>query len=92
MCLVLERRRAHTVVMGFTHRIATMDDLVVLEAVMDAAIGELQQGFLSAEEIESSRAIMGIDSQLIKDLLRGARGRSGRRVRRLEPPSDLVRR
>jgi GNAT superfamily N-acetyltransferase len=67
MCLVLERRRAHTVVMGFTHRIATMDDLVVLEAVMDAAIGELQQGFLSAEEIESSRAIMGIDSQLIKD-------------------------
>ena len=34
---------------------------------MDAVISELQQGFLSPEEIESSRAIMGIDTQLIKD-------------------------
>jgi hypothetical protein len=41
--------------------------VVVLEAVMDSAISELQQGFLSPEEIESSRAIMGIDTQLIKD-------------------------
>lgn len=53
--------------MVFTHRIATTDDMVALAAVMDAAIGELQQGFLSPEEIESSRAIMGIDTQLIKD-------------------------
>lgn len=53
--------------MEFTHRIATIDDWVVLEAVMDAAISELQLGFLSPEEIESSRAIMGIDTQLIKD-------------------------
>jgi GNAT superfamily N-acetyltransferase len=53
--------------MEFTHRPATADDMVQLEAVMDAAIGELQKGFLSAEEIESSRAIMGIDTQLIKD-------------------------
>jgi len=53
--------------MEFTHRVATTDDLVMLEAVMDAAISELQQGFLSPEEIESSRAIMGIDTQLIKD-------------------------
>jgi hypothetical protein len=53
--------------MGFTHRVATTDDLVALETVMDAAIGELQKGFLSPEEIESSRAIMGIDTQLIKD-------------------------
>jgi len=53
--------------MEFTHRIATTDDLVLLEAVMDAAISELQKGFLSPEEIESSRAIMGIDTQLIKD-------------------------
>jgi GNAT superfamily N-acetyltransferase len=53
--------------MEFTHRIATTDDLVVLEAVMDAAISELQQGFLTPEEIESSRAIMGIDTQLIQD-------------------------
>jgi len=49
------------------HRIATTDDMVALMTVMDAAISELQQGFLSAEEIESSRVIMGIDTQLIKD-------------------------
>jgi GNAT superfamily N-acetyltransferase len=53
--------------MGFTHRIATSDDLVALKVVMDAAIGELQRGFLSPEEIESSRAIMGIDTQLVTD-------------------------
>lgn len=53
--------------MGFTHRVATADDMETLEAVMDAAIGELQQGFLSREEIDSSRAIMGIDTQLIRD-------------------------
>jgi hypothetical protein len=61
------RRYADTVVMAFTHRIATTDDLESLEAVMDAAVSELQKQFLSPEEIESSRAIMGIDTQLIKD-------------------------
>ncbi|RAK52438.1 GNAT family N-acetyltransferase [Phenylobacterium deserti] len=34
---------------------------------MDAAIGELQHGFLSPEQIESSRAIMGLDRQLVAD-------------------------
>jgi hypothetical protein len=34
---------------------------------MDAAIAELQKGFLSPEQIESSRSVMGIDSQLIAD-------------------------
>lgn len=53
--------------MEFTHRIATTDDLAALEVVMEAAISELQRGFLSPDEIESSRAIMGIDTQLIKD-------------------------
>lgn len=53
--------------MELTHRVATMHDLGMLGAVMDAAIGDLQRGFLSPEEIESSRAIMGIDTQLIKD-------------------------
>jgi GNAT superfamily N-acetyltransferase len=53
--------------MELTHRVATTDDLVALEAVMDAAIGELQKGFLSPAEIESSRTIMGIDTQLIRD-------------------------
>lgn len=53
--------------MELTHRVATTDDLVMLEAVMDAAITDLQQSFLSPDEIESSRAIMGIDTQLIED-------------------------
>src|SRR3954452_7514428 len=34
---------------------------------MEAAIGELQKGFLDAAQIESSRAIMGLDTQLIDD-------------------------
>jgi len=53
--------------MGLTHRVATTADLAALRVVMDAAIGELQKDFLSPEEIESSRAIMGIDTQLIRD-------------------------
>jgi GNAT superfamily N-acetyltransferase len=35
--------------------------------VTDAAIAELQRGFLDDAEIASSRAIMGIDTQLIED-------------------------
>lgn len=50
-----------------THRIATEADVPALEAVMDAAIGELQKGFLSPEQIESSRMVMGLDRQLIAD-------------------------
>jgi GNAT superfamily N-acetyltransferase len=38
-----------------------------LAALMDTAIGELQKGFLSAEQIAASRMIMGIDRQLIAD-------------------------
>jgi GNAT superfamily N-acetyltransferase len=34
---------------------------------MDAAISELQRGFLDDTEIASSRAIMGMDTQLIED-------------------------
>ena len=34
---------------------------------MDAAIGELQRGFLSDEQIAASRMVMGLDSQLIAD-------------------------
>ena len=53
--------------MELSHRPATVADLPALRVVMDAAIGELQKGFLTPEEIESSRAIMGIDTQLVKD-------------------------
>ena len=34
---------------------------------MDAAIAELQRAYLDDDQIESSRAIMGIDTQLIDD-------------------------
>ncbi|MGH3713463.1 MAG: GNAT family N-acetyltransferase [Micromonosporaceae bacterium] len=53
--------------MGFTYRLATADDAAALAKLMDAAIGELQKGFLGAAQIASSRAIMGIDDQLIAD-------------------------
>lgn len=53
--------------MALTHRIATPGDLPALEAVMDAAIGELQRGFLTPAQIASSRAIMGLDRQLVAD-------------------------
>jgi GNAT superfamily N-acetyltransferase len=53
--------------MEFTHRLATRDDLPALSAVMDAAISELQRGFLDDAQIEASRTVMGIDTQLIDD-------------------------
>jgi len=48
-------------------RLATTADLPVLRTVMDAAIAELQKGFLSEKQIESSRTIMGLDTQLVED-------------------------
>ena len=52
---------------GLTYRIATPDDAEVLAEVMNAAIAELQKGFLDAAQIESSRMIMGLDRQLLVD-------------------------
>ena len=51
----------------FTHRIATAADLDALRDVMARAIAELQKGFLSAAQIAASRAVMGLDTQLIAD-------------------------
>ncbi len=53
--------------MALTSRLAVDADLPALSAVMDAAIGELQRGFLNADQIASSRAIMGLDRQLVAD-------------------------
>ena len=50
-----------------THRLARLDDIGDLEALMDAAITELQTPFLDPRQIASSRAIMGLDTQLIED-------------------------
>lgn len=50
-----------------THRLARRDDLEALRLLMDAAIAELQKPFLDAGQIASSRTIMGLDTQLVKD-------------------------
>ena len=50
-----------------TNRLATPDDIPTIVALMDAAIGELQKGYLDPAQIASSRAIMGLDRQLIDD-------------------------
>ena len=49
------------------HRLATRNDIVALTALINAAIGELQKLFLTDAQIASSRAIMGLDTQLIDD-------------------------
>lgn len=50
-----------------THRPARLDEVEVLRGLMEAAIAELQKPFLDEEQIASSRAIMGMDTQLIED-------------------------
>ena len=49
------------------YRLATRADLPALRALMDLAIGELQKPFLPEAGIAASRAIMGLDTQLIDD-------------------------
>jgi GNAT superfamily N-acetyltransferase len=50
-----------------TSRLAVPEDIPALTALMDAAIAELQRAYLDDAQIDSSRAIMGIDTQLIED-------------------------
>ena len=52
---------------GLTSRLAGPEDIPALEAVMAAAIAELQRGFLTPAQIEASRMIMGLDRQLVAD-------------------------
>ncbi len=51
----------------FNSRLATEADLAALAVIMDLAIGELQKGFLSPDEIAASRQVMGLDTQLVAD-------------------------
>jgi GNAT superfamily N-acetyltransferase len=51
----------------FTSRLAVSADVPALTALMEAAIVELQRAFLDEVQIASSRAIMGIDTELIDD-------------------------
>lgn len=48
-------------------RIAQAADMPALSALMDQAINRLQDDFLSPEQVKASQAIMGIDTQLVKD-------------------------
>ncbi len=50
-----------------TRRIATRDDIPAIRTLMDRAISDLQRGFLTPAEIAASRAVMGLDTQLIDD-------------------------
>ena len=53
--------------MALASRRATVDDIPTLHGVMEAAIAQLQRAFLTEAQIAASRAIMGIDTQLIED-------------------------
>jgi GNAT superfamily N-acetyltransferase len=48
-------------------RWAEQSDLPALRVLMKQSIDALQTGLLSAEQVAASHAIMGLDSQLIKD-------------------------
>ncbi len=50
-----------------THRLAQMADLPELHALMKRAIEQLQDGFLSPEQVRASHHVMGLDTQLVKD-------------------------
>ena len=52
---------------GLEIRAARLDELAALTDLMNLAIGELLKPYLDASEIASSRAIMGLDTQLVKD-------------------------
>ena len=53
--------------MRFTHRLATLDDVPVLKPLMDAAIRELLKPVLTSAQVAASFAVMGLDTQLIRD-------------------------
>jgi len=50
-----------------THRLAQMDDLPALRALMTRAIEQLQTGFLTPEQVAASHQVMGLDTQLVQD-------------------------
>ncbi|MEG3164329.1 GNAT family N-acetyltransferase [Sphingomonas sp. PB2P19] len=52
---------------GFTHRPATEADIPAITALMARAIDRLQDAFLTPAQVAASRAVMGLDTQLIAD-------------------------
>jgi GNAT superfamily N-acetyltransferase len=61
------RRYTTCMTTPLTARWATEDDIPALRNIMDLAIEQLQRGFLSPAQIAASRAVMGLDTQLIAD-------------------------
>jgi GNAT superfamily N-acetyltransferase len=53
--------------MDFTHRVAAAADIPAISALMARAIGALQADFLTPAQVTASRAVMGLDTQLIAD-------------------------
>ncbi|MEG8016844.1 GNAT family N-acetyltransferase [Sphingomonas sp. LR55] len=53
--------------MNFTHRVAVAADIPAISALMARAISALQRDFLTPAQVEASRAVMGLDTQLIAD-------------------------
>ena len=51
----------------FTHRLATEVDLSAIRALMDVAIAEHLKAYLDPAQVELSKSIMGLDTQLIAD-------------------------
>lgn len=51
----------------FSHRLAMNSDMAALTLLMQASIRELLPQFLTAEEVEASFAVMGLDTVLIED-------------------------
>jgi GNAT superfamily N-acetyltransferase len=52
---------------AFSHRLAGRDDLPEMRALMDLAIAELLKPYLDPAQIEASRLVMGLDTQLVED-------------------------
>lgn len=50
-----------------TIRLADTDDIPAIAALMDLAINQLQRDYLTPEQVEASKAGMGLDRQLIAD-------------------------
>ena len=50
-----------------SYRLAEEADIPALRALMRRAIDELQNDFLSPEEVAASHAVMGLDTQLVED-------------------------
>jgi GNAT superfamily N-acetyltransferase len=66
-CRLRSAGRGVRIMLVFTSRVAERRDLPRLTPVVEAAIGELLSEFLDPAQVAASRAIMGLDTQLVDD-------------------------